>query len=131
MDLKFLKPGLFCCDPLRIHKKKISKDIGVVTRNLLHRNPAWNLTSYQKECSTSQKLIANQIGKSTHFWKINIFVKTAVFIICFPKSLNMRSERGNIKECNKYPRAILNIRRHGGQKRNSFLFCSNFQHNHS
>ena len=51
----------------------------------------------------------NQIGKSTHFWKINIFVKTAVFVICIPKSLNMRSEWGNIKECNQFPRAILNI----------------------
>ena len=40
----------------------------------------------------------------------------------------MRSERGNIKECNKYPRAILNIRGRGrgwGGRRGSpvhFLF---------
>ena len=52
-----------------------------------------------------------QIGKSTHFWKINIFEKTVVFVICIPKSLNMRSEFGNIKECNKYPSALLNIHR--------------------
>ena len=31
------------------------------------------------------------------------------------KSLNMLSEWGNIKECNKYPRAILNICGCGGQ----------------
>ena len=31
------------------------------------------------------------------------------------KSLNMRSEWRNIKECNKYQCAILNIRGHGGQ----------------
>ena len=61
----------------------------------------------------------------------NIFAKTAVFIICIPKSLNMRSEWGNIKECNEYSGAILNIRGHGSQKRNSFLFCSNSQHHHS
>ena len=45
-----------------------------------------------------------QIGKSTHFWKINIFTKTVVFIICVPESLNMRSEWGNIKECNIHAR---------------------------
>ena len=55
-----------------------------------------------------------QIGKNTHFWKINIFTKTA---ICIPKSLNMHSEWGNIKECNKYRLAILNIRGRGGQKK--------------
>ena len=31
------------------------------------------------------------------------------------KSFNMRSEWGNIKECNKYPRTILNIRGRVGQ----------------
>ena len=31
------------------------------------------------------------------------------------KSLNMRSEWGNIKECNKNLRVILNIRGRGGQ----------------
>ena len=31
------------------------------------------------------------------------------------KSLNKRSERGNIKECNKYPHAILNIHGRGCQ----------------
>ena len=31
------------------------------------------------------------------------------------KSLNMHSELGNIKGCNKNPRAILNKRGHGGQ----------------
>ena len=43
------------------------------------------------------------------FWKINIFMKTAVFVIFVPKSLNTRSEWGSIKECNKYPCVILNI----------------------
>ena len=38
-----------------------------------------------------------------------------VFIIYVPKSLNMRSEWGNLKECNKYPHVILNIRGRGGQ----------------
>ena len=72
-----------------------------------------------------------QIGKRTHFWKINIFAKTAVFVIWVPKSLNIYSEWGNINGCNKYPRAFLNVRGRGGQKRNSFLFCSNSQHDHS
>ena len=66
--------------------------------------------------------------KKYSLWKINIFVKTAVFNICVPKSLNMCSEWRNIKECNKYPRAIQNICVRGGQKWNSFLFCSNSQH---
>ena len=50
------------------------------------------------------RLLLYPIEKSTHFWKINIFAKTAVFVICIPKSLNMHSEWRNIKECNKYPR---------------------------
>ena len=69
-----------------------------------------------------KKILSYPIEKSTHFWKINIFTKTAVFVIWVPKSLNMRSEWGNIKDCNKYPSTILNIHGHGGQKRNLFCF---------
>ena len=63
----------------------------------------------------------NHIGKSTRFWKIYIFAKTAVFVACITKSLNMCSEWENIKECNKYLPAILNIRRCSGQKK-KFVF---------
>ena len=73
----------------------------------------------------------SQGGKSTHFRKIYISTKTAEFVIWIPKSLILRSEWGNTKEWNKYPRAILNMRRRGGQKRNLSLFCSNSQHDRS
>ena len=70
-------------------------------------------------------------GKSIHFWKIYISAKTAEFVIWIPKSVILCREWGNIKELNKYPRVILNMRWRGGQKRNSFLFCSNSQHDRS
>ena len=34
MDINFLQIGRFCCGPFGVHKKKISKDIGVA-RNLM------------------------------------------------------------------------------------------------
>ena len=42
--------------------------------------------------------------------------------ICYfrSKSLNMHSEWGNIKECNKNPRAVQNIRGHGDEPLNTF-----------
>ena len=46
-------------------------------------------------------------------------------VIKYPSAIKIQS--GAIK----YPSAILNIRGRGGQKRNSFLFCSNSQHHRS
>ena len=44
--------SLWCyCHPLGVYNKKISEDIGSVTRNLLHNNPEWNLTAVNKVCS--------------------------------------------------------------------------------
>ena len=74
------------------------------------------------------------IGKSTHFWKINIFAKTAVFV-------NTRSEWENIKEYNKYSWEILKICGRGGQNAirscfvpipntivHNFLLCTKMYH---
>ena len=58
MDLKFLKTGRVCCDPFGIHKNIIRKDIRVVSRNLIHRNPELNLTADHKVCSMCRKLLA-------------------------------------------------------------------------
>ena len=45
--------------PFGIHKKKISKDICVVSKNLIHRNPELNLTA-DKVCSRCRKLLAEE-----------------------------------------------------------------------
>ena len=55
-----LKIGRFCCDPFGIHKKKISKDIRVVSKNLIHRNPEFNMTTDHKVCSRCRKLLAEE-----------------------------------------------------------------------
>ena len=62
-----------------------------------------------------------------------ISAKAAEFVIWILKYLILRSEWGNIKEWNKYPRAILNMRQRRGQKQkwNLFLFCSNSQYDRS
>ena len=46
--------------PFVIHKKKISKDIRVVSRNLMHRNTELNLTADDKVCSRCQKLLTEE-----------------------------------------------------------------------
>ena len=55
--------------------------------------------------SSHWRTSSRQVGKSTHFRKIYISVKTAEFVSWIPKSLILRSEWGNIKEWNKYPQA--------------------------
>ena len=45
------------CDPFGIHKKIIRKDIRVVSRNLIHRNPELNPTGDHKVCSRCWKLL--------------------------------------------------------------------------
>ena len=57
IHLKFLKTGRVFCDPFGMHKKKIRKDICVVSRNLIHRNLELNLTA-DKVCSRCWKLLA-------------------------------------------------------------------------
>ena len=57
MDLKCLKISRFCCDPFGIHKKKISKDIRVVSKNLIHRNPELNMTADHQVCCRCRKLL--------------------------------------------------------------------------
>ena len=55
-----------------------------------------------------------------------ISVNTAKFIIWIPKSLVLLSEWENIKEWNKYPWAILNMHRRGGQKNEFILVLFKF-----
>ena len=43
-----------------------------------------------------------QEGRSTHFWEINIFTKTATFVISVQNLWICSVNEGNIKECNKY-----------------------------
>ena len=51
IDVKFLQIGWFCCDQFSVKKKYIRIVIGVLTKNLLHKNPEWNLTADHRECS--------------------------------------------------------------------------------
>ena len=68
------------------------------------RRPQWFAITPQKPVRQKYSL---QIGK--------YFYEDSRISYFSSKSLNMFSEGGNIKECYKYPRAILNIRGHGGQ----------------
>ena len=51
----------FCCAQFYAHKKKISKDIHIVTRNLIHRNPDLSLTADYKVCSRCHKLLTKEL----------------------------------------------------------------------
>ena len=57
-----------------------------------------------------------QIGKSTYsLLRDKYFREDSRICYLYRKFLNMRSEWGNSKECNKYLQAILNIHGRGGQ----------------
>ena len=64
---------------------------------------------------TFQESSCNPDRKKYSFQKDKYFREDSRIGYLCRKSLNMRSEWRNIKECNKYPRAILNIHGHGGQ----------------
>lgn len=60
MDVMNLNIGRYCCDPYKRHKKKILKDLHLITREIIHRNPSMNLTLKQKIC----KRCKSELNKS-------------------------------------------------------------------
>ena len=59
MDFKFLQINKFSYGPFGVIMK-VGKDICVVTRNLSHRNPEWNLTADVKVCSRCCMLLEKE-----------------------------------------------------------------------
>jgi hypothetical protein len=45
----------YCCNPFKIHKKKITKSIINLTEDLIRRNPSYNLELYHKVCVSCRK----------------------------------------------------------------------------
>ena len=103
--------------------------IPTLTDTFLHESQNIGPTYYGSTGHLCEVLIWNrQIGKSTRFWKINIFTKTAVFVICVTKICTVNEEILKNVIISARNSKYTQITGHGDQNASSWQARVLFQH---